>query len=281
MAKTPKVILLIESSHEAGRALLRGIAHYAHDNGPWSFCWEPYGQEPTRWRLRALAADGIILHDVESASRVLAQGLPTVLVGHPYHEMADMANVVIDAETICDIAAEHLLRCGFKHFAFIGYLATPWSLSRQTAFVRRIQRAGFAVQARSVQPWRSDGAWRKERKAIAGWMRLLPKPVGLLACNDDLGQETIEACGTAGLRVPEDVAVLGVDNDQVICGLSDPPMSSVAINFERAGYEAAQVLARLMGRKGCKKREPPALSSRRPMWCRAAPPIFWRWKMQT
>jgi len=78
------------------------------------------------------------------------------------------------------------------------------------------------------------------------WLRALPRPCGLMACNDDLGKEVIEACKLAGLAVPDDIAVVGVDNDELVCGFSDPPMSSVAVNFEHAGYEAASVLDRLM-----------------------------------
>ena len=81
---------------------------------------------------------------------------------------------------------------------------------------------------------------------MVAWLQSLPKPVGLMACNDDCGQQVIEACKMAHLAVPDTVGVLGADNDEVVCGLSDPPMSSVVINFERAGYEAALVLFRLL-----------------------------------
>ena len=85
---------------------------------------------------------------------------------------------------------------------------------------------------------------------MAAWLRSLPKPVGVMACNDDCGRHVIEACKLANLAVPDDVGVLGADNDEVVCGLTDPPMSSVAIHFERAGYEAALVLFRqLRGRR--------------------------------
>lgn len=249
MGEIPKVILLIHTRHAEGRGLLCGIARYAHDHGPWSFYWEPGGLERAWPRLRHLAADGIILYNVEGKDRVVAQRLPAVLVGHPYQELPGVASVVTDAGAICGIATAYLLGCGLRHFAFLGYMNTPWSVAREAAFVAQIQQAGFTVHVRSAQAWKTDGAWRKEREAIGRWLRRLPKPLGMLAANDHLGQEAIEAGKLAGLRVPEDLAVLGVDNDEVICGLSDPPMSSVAINFERGGYEVARALGALMAGK--------------------------------
>jgi LacI family transcriptional regulator len=88
------------------------------------------------------------------------------------------------------------------------------------------------------------------RNSILRWLRPLPKPVGMMGCNDDLAKEIVEACTMAGLRVPDDVAVIGADNDEIVCGICNPPMSSVAINFERAGYEAAQALSAMMRGSG-------------------------------
>jgi LacI family transcriptional regulator len=88
--------------------------------------------------------------------------------------------------------------------------------------------------------------WRHEQPGIVSWLRSLPKPTGLMACNDVCGRQVLQACVTAELRVPDDIAVIGVDNDELICELSDPPLSSVALDVERAGYESAQLLDGLM-----------------------------------
>lgn len=246
MNKIPRVILLIESSRATGRALLRGIANYCHHHGPWSFYWEPGSMRKARPTLHTLKADGIILRDVEHVEEVTAEGIPAVVVGHGRKEFAGMANVVTDSEAIGRMAAEHLLGCGFRHFAFCGYSETSWSEARCESFTRRLNQAGFEVQAHFAPAMETEGAWRKVRNSILRWLRPLPKPIGLLGCNDDLAKEVIEACTLAGLRVPDDVAVIGADNDEVVCGICNPPMSSVAINFERAGYEAAQVLSAMM-----------------------------------
>jgi LacI family transcriptional regulator len=250
MARIPKVVLLVESSRASGRNLLQGIADYAHHHGPWSFYWEPGGLEKAWPVLKTLDADGIILRDADKLDEVLAFGIPAVVVGHRNEEISGLVNVVTDSATIGRMAAEHLLRCGFRHFAFCGYASTPrehtpWSRLRRESFSERVVKAGFEAPADHVLlPTRTD--WQEERRLLARWLESLPKPVGLMACNDDCGQQVMEACKLASQPVPDAVAVIGADNDELVCGLSDPAMSSVGVNFERAGYEAGQALERLM-----------------------------------
>lgn len=250
MAHTPKIVLLIESSRGAGRALLCGIAKYAHDHGPWSFYWEPRGLE-TAWPVvESLEADGIILRGVAQLDKLLALGIPTVVAGHRTDVASGFVNLITDSATIARLAAEHLLECGFQHFAYCGWQNTPlehtaWSRQRQTAFQERITAAGFAEPPN----YTLSGAninWNQERAQLARWLGSLPKPLGVMACNDDCGVQVMEACKLAGLAVPELVGVVGVDNDEVVCGLADPPMSSVVVQFEQAGYLAAQTLDHLM-----------------------------------
>lgn len=246
----PRVVLLIESSRVSGRAMLSGVANYVRHRGAWSFFWEPGGLEKALPLLKTLDADGIILRDVNMLDRVLALGIPAVVVGHMRKEVPGQVNVVTDSPKIGMLAADHLLRCGFKQFAYCGLSSssmdhTPWSESRRESFARHISEAGYPLP----EFYRLSLASRnlpKERAALAQWLESLPKPVGIMACNDDCGQRVIEACKLAALPVPDLVGVIGADNDEVVCGLSHPAMSSVAINFERAGYEAAEALGLLM-----------------------------------
>jgi len=240
------VILLIESSRASGRALLSGIAAYARHHGPWSFFWKASGFEKTPTHILELEADGIITRDFELTDEFLARGLPAVVVGHSRGELDGVANVVTDSKAAGRMAADHLLGCGFKRFAFCGYLDCSWSDLRLQAFSKRLAERGFATQHFSVRAETTGRPWKGERRSISPWLRTLPKPLGLLACNDDLGHEVIEACKLEQLSVPDDIGVIGVDNDEIVCGLSDPPLSSVSLSFQRAGYEAARVLNALM-----------------------------------
>ncbi len=250
MSRIPKVVLLVESSRASGRALLAGVADYAHYHGPWSFYWEPGGLE-TAWPiLKSIEADGIILRDGELLDEVLALKIPAVVVGHKRKEIPGLVNVVTDSAHVGYLGAEHLIQCGFKHFAFAGFTSladetASWSQLREEHFARHIERAGFTLSMYRI-PAASAHGWVEERASLAAWLQSLPKPVGLMACNDDCGVQVMEACKIAGLAVPDQVGVIGADNDEIVCGLSNPAMSSVAINFQRAGYESAAALDQLM-----------------------------------
>ena len=253
MSKIPKVLLLIESSRGSGRALLNGIANYAHHYGPWSFYWEPADLEKVWPKLKSLDLDGIILRDVDKVDEVLAFGIPAVVVGHGRTEVSGLVNVVTDSEAIGRLAAEHLLSCGFKHFAYCGSSLNSgedvsWSQLRRRSFFNCIQEAGFSCFDFSLVKPSEGSSWPRERKVMSRWLESLPKPLGLMACNDDRARQVAEACKLAGVLVPSELGIVGADNDEVVCGLSDPPLSSVAVNFERAGYEAARTLDCLMSR---------------------------------
>ena len=258
-SRIPRIVLLVESSRGSGRALLRGIANYAHHHGPWSFYWEPGGLERAWPALRTMEADGIILRDVKKVDEVLASKLPAVVIGHSLSEIPGLVNVVTDSEAIGRMGAEHLLQCGFKHFAFCGYTENPlertvWSEIRGEFFDARLGRAGIAKPPHYALS-NAEQDWPNERRALADWLEALPKPLGLMACNDDCAQQVMEACKLARLKVPDEVGVIGADNDEVVCSLTDPPLSSIVINFERAGYDAARALDQLMrGRKHVRAR---------------------------
>lgn len=247
MGRIPKVVLLVESSRASGRAVLKGVADYARYHGPWSFFWEPAGLEKAGPMLKTLGADGIILRDVDKLPEVRKFGLPAVVVGYSREAIPGLINVTTDSQRIGRMAAEHLLQCGFKRFASCSYEKTPWAEQRVKSFAEAIQSVGCDIR-HYLAPPPAKVNWLKERQKMAEWLRALPKPVGVMACNDDCGVQVMEACKLAALAVPDAVGVLGVDDDELVCGLADPAMSSVALNFERAGYEAAQALDKLMGR---------------------------------
>lgn len=247
MHEVPRVMLLLESSRSSGRSLLRGVARYARHHGPWAFYWEARGLQESLPHLRTLDADGIILRDVDRVPEVRALNLPAIVVEHSHSGIPGLVNVIVDSESVGRLAADHLLQCGFRHFAFCGFVEKPWSRVRGESFQRILGAQGHDVSF--FAPDRGATARKRERVMLSRWLASLPRPVGVLACNDDRAEHVIEACKMAGLRVPDEVAVVGVDDDDLVCGLSDPPLSSVALNFERAGYESARALDRLMSGK--------------------------------
>ena len=144
------------------------------------------------------------------------------------------------------LAAEHLLERGLRHFAYVGVHGRVWSERRREGFSQRVHEAGF--EARVYAPPRAtrDRDWEREQPVLARWLSELPRPIGLLACDDERGREVLEACRVGGRQVPEEIAVVGVDNDELLCELADPPLSSVALNAEAGGYRAAALLDQMM-----------------------------------
>jgi LacI family transcriptional regulator len=240
------VVLPIESSRESGRDFLKGIAKYSRLHGPWTFYWEPGGLDEVFPRLKNLNADGIIMRDSERLEEVLRLGFPVIVFGHNLERIPNFIPVITDSRNIGKMAAEHLLNCGFANFAYCGFDDISWSIERSVSFRNNITKAGFETSLYKQPAPYKKLTWEKEQHFLVEWLMELPKPVGLMTCNDDRSQQVVQACKIANLKVPEDVAIIGVDNDELICDLSDPPLTSVALNFERAGYEGAQILDRLM-----------------------------------
>ena len=241
--------LIVETSLAPGREILRGIARYVREEGPWSIAHEPRTLEQSvpRW-LRRWKGDGIIarVQDQRIARALAAAGVPTVDVlgvvdGLPF------PLVHVDDEAIGRLGAEHLLDIGFRRFGFFGIEGENWSQRRGDAFARRVQAAGCACVsfAMSRQTARQE-RWEDSEQALAAWLRALPKPAGLMIATDQLGPHTLEACRRAAVDVPDDLGVIGVDNDGPLCEVSNPPLSSVWPDHRRVGYEAARLLADLM-----------------------------------
>ncbi len=161
--------------------------------------------------------------------------------------MSKISEICADSHSAGRVAAEHLLERGFARFGFCGYQGRIWSDRRQTGF-RRARCKPPGTPARVYEPPHRHQVlpWDREQASLTAWLLSLAKPVGIMACNDIRGRQVIEACLQAGLRVPDDVAVVGVDEDRLLCELANPPMSSVVLNLERAGYQAAELLDGLM-----------------------------------
>jgi len=277
MSTTPRVVLLMSSFAEFDRGLLRGIARYTQLHGPWEFHLS--GDDPvpivdsdstsgdvirkantsgtrrkTSLALRHLGATGVVgrIRTPSVARMVLASGLPTIAIDLSEEQLSsknplsNVSEICADSENAGRIAAEHFLERGFTQFAFCGYRGRIWSQRRHDGFAERLKASQSVPHVYEPQHRKLCLPWCDERPLLISWLRSLPKPIAIMACNDIRGRQVIEACWAAALRVPDDVAVLGVDEDRLLCDLANPPLSSVALNLERAGYQAAELLDGLM-----------------------------------
>jgi LacI family transcriptional regulator len=246
-----KIVLLITPSREHTRGLLNGIVSYAHIQNDWSFL-RPITYRMPKSRqyllpiLKEIQPDGIIMREPREMEAIINLGIPTVAFTYSREEFPNIVNVVTENGEIGEMGAEHLIKCGFQNFAFCGFDDWWWSRLRRDMFAKTVTKAGYETCFYKLPRAKIHRTWYKEVHIIADWLKNLPKPIGLMACNDDRGELVLEACKIAGLRVPDDVAVLGVDNDKLICSLSTPPLSSIALNVEKSGYKAAALLNTMM-----------------------------------
>jgi LacI family transcriptional regulator len=264
MARIPHVALMIETSSIYGRRLLEGITRYLRSHRPWSIFLEQreLDSEPPRW-LETWRGDGVI-------SRWSSPNVATALreADVAAVDLCDrrgpfgLTRITSDDRAIGIMAAEHLLERGFRSFGFCGFIGELWVIRRREGFLDTLARSGCTGRVYESH-WGGPGAppWEDDQAKIGRWIASLPRPVGVMACDDVRGLHVLDACQRSGLKVPEEVAVIGVDDDALICQLCDPPLSSVIPNPERIGYEAAALLDRLMdgGRADLQERLIPPL----------------------
>lgn len=242
------VALLIETSGAYGRGLLRGIADYNRQHGRWSAYFRPHGlgAPPPQW-LSTWEGNGILVrvdsHSVAEA--VMRTGLPAVNLRSTALQVP-FPFVTVDNVEVGQIGAQHLIERGLRHFAFVNKPegVNPELDERATAFRKAVKRAGGTFASFIVAPERLG--WEQEQERLTEWVRSLPKPVGIMACNDRHGVYVIDACRRCNAAVPDEVAVLGADNDDALCDLGIPPLSSIDVNAEGVGYEAARILDAMM-----------------------------------
>ena len=252
--QVPRVALLIETSRGYGRSFLEGIVRYANLHGPWDFYLHPGDFFQALPEMEQWGGTGIIarIETAGVAQAILDCGLPTIALDVSQNvplealSKARLSEVASDSVKAAEVAAEHLLEQGLHNFAYVGEANRAWSGNRQKGFVNWLQRKGLTTEVYKLPESPRMQRWEHEQPLLAEWIAALPKPVGVMASNDDRGRQVLEACRLAGVSVPMEVAVIGVDNDALLCKLSNPPLSSVELNAEEGGFRAAALLDGLM-----------------------------------
>ncbi len=249
-----RVALLIESSRAYGRGLLRGISKYVREHESWAISFEEWSWTQAPASLADWDGDGLIarIETREVAEAVCRLRVPAVDVRGSVPDLG-LPLIDTDDQAVALLAAEHLQERGFRHYAYCGFVGANYSDKRSCWFEERVrQLEGDCHVYCPPQPARAAGTIELEKRELhfeadlARWLAELPKPVGIMACNDIRGQQVMKSCRQLSLLVPDEVAVVGVDNDEVLCELSDPPLTSVVPNTLRIGYEAAALLDRMM-----------------------------------
>lgn len=252
MSRNYKVAVIANAHLPYDRMIVRGIAAYMRTCSHWSL----YVEEDPRQKLpdlRTWKGDGLIVDfdDQKVAQAVQALAIPIVGLGGGggwYDPATRIPYYETDDAEIAELAADHLMGLGLRRFAYYGVpvdRVSIWSQTRAQVFSQRIAEFGYPC---SVLTSRYKGAhnWDKLQSELMAWLEGLELPVGLMACNDIRARYVLEACRALNYRVPDDVAVIGVDNDELMCELSHPPLTSIEQGAFHLGYEAAALLDRML-----------------------------------
>lgn len=253
--KTPQVALLLDSCHETSRGMMRGIFEYVRLYGPWGLnIITGGGFEQKLPDFRFWKGNGVIanVYTREMADAIVAARLPTVIFDlndewqETWYAMSHACQVQCDSAAIGRLAAEHFIQKGFSRFAFVREANNiNWSRWREEAFAGHLAQAGFACDV-YPGPAPHERVWEAERRQMIRWLQKRSKPIAIFAANDARARQVLNACLAADIRVPYEAAVLGVDNDPLICETCIPSLSSIRLDVEAAGYAAAELLDKRM-----------------------------------
>ncbi|WP_425396485.1 DNA-binding transcriptional regulator [Aeoliella sp.] len=258
--KLKKVAVLVETTRSYARGLVTGISRYAREQGDWALYFTPRGlDDPVPHWLKDWSGDGILarIENEKMLQEVRACKVPVV----DFRRVVEVGNIPVigpNDQLVSRNVYEHFRQRGFRH---IGYYGMPDSAAG--AMKRRAQYLAaecenddiplLRFRSRTRRRYHTASSWEREHDTLAQWLSELPKPVGVMACTDDYGVRLLDAARRADVAVPEEVAVVAVGNDECLCQLATPSLSSVALNSEHIGYEGAKVLDGLMRGKSRKQ----------------------------
>jgi LacI family transcriptional regulator len=242
--------LLAEVSSSHARGLIRGISRFAQARGPWRLhLLELLRPADIRRSLDAWRCDGLIarVKTQAIAEAISKYDIPVVNVsGSP--AIGKWPRVDTDDTAVCWLSVAHLLERGYRTFGFCGMPCYEWSRRRATLFAAELERQGHACEVIDLPSLTLETTVRpKDLRKLVEWLRAVPKPAGIMACSDYCGRVLLEACDEAAVTVPDEVGVIGVDNNELVCELCSPPLSSIEANTDRIGYAAAEILSQLLG----------------------------------
>ena len=246
------VLFFISSTRHSCKSRLDGICKFARTSD-----WHIQAVERAYHRIAVKEAldfwrpSGVIVECGNAAqefNRRAFGNLPVVWFDAKPGSRGAGAYMGLASEEVAHVAARELMELEYEHLAFVGYRKPIyWSKVRDRVFAQDVRAAGRTLEKSFTPDYEASAI--VQRKQLIEWLKALPKPCGIFAVNDDIGGEVLEACGQAGVKVPDEVSILSVDNDETICENTKPMLSSIAPDFVQGGYRAAKLLDDLMKKK--------------------------------
>ena len=250
----PEVAVLVETDSSWGRNVLRGVASYAYKFGPWNLLVEPHKPVPSWTMSETWRVDGVIARIATPLflRQVQQLGVPVVDVGDLFVGVEGIDSVLTDADAWAELALGHFRSKGFEHFAYYAPPSREYSKRRGAAFVAAVEAAGFVCsQYRPGYRVGREISRDEHRRRVGRWIGQLPQPVAVLAVDAQRGKDLAEVCNLQGHAIPDQVAILAGDSDELSCEICLPPLSSLDVASRHIGYEAAARLAARMAGHPC------------------------------
>lgn len=246
-----KILLLTDFSSGYSRNLLKGIVRYSKEVGNWSFQRMPlyyrmlYGENGVVEWAKKWQADAIIAQLTDVNIELLNDlNIPIIVQNYRDRNKA-VSNLTGDYFNTGVMAAKFFLNRGYRNFAFYGFKGAIWSRERADGYSHEIEKQGYKL-AILENDNKDREEWSYNHTVLGNWLQSLPKPVALFACDDHFALQISETCNVYNINVPDDIAILGVDNDDLLCNISDPSLSSIVLDVENGGYNAGKLLHQLI-----------------------------------
>lgn len=247
------VLLITDFTESFASKLLQGIVRYSRRKEQWAVCRMPPAFKQmigipgvVRW-AKDWGADAVIgqFEETDDISLFGLNGI--VCVAQDFKKkFKSIPNITADYLGTGRMAARFFIDHGFRNFGFFGYNSVCWSDERCEGFREEVVSSGFRDNFYSYNLQDIDHLWYYERESLSEWLRIIPKPIGIMACDDNQGNNLIEACHAEGIKIPEQVSVIGVDNDELLCNLGSTTLSSIFVDIEDGGYRTAELIENLV-----------------------------------
>ena len=248
-----RLLIISDFTESFSHKLLAGIVEYSRRKKQWIV-----RRMPPEYKAQ-IGIPGVIRVAKEwDVDAVIGQFEPTddiglfaengiVAIAQDYKKkVTSIPNVTGDYIGTGRMAARFFIDRGFKNYGFFGFNDVCWSDERCDGFRREVEAAGYGGSFYAYRMQEIDMVWYYQRNRLREWLLSIPKPIAIMACDDNQGANLIEACHSVGIKIPSEVSVIGVDNDETLCSLGSTTLSSVQVDIERGGWEAAALVERLV-----------------------------------